>query len=406
MNGVAPAPPSPIKRIPIESLMVGMYVAGFDCSWFKTPFLRHKFSVHTPDQIERLKQFGIREVRIDLSRGRDVFQPDPGTGPPPAPEAPAPAAATTALASMHRHLETAREAQQQLARSVQSVFQHIAASSALRHDEVDQMAREIVIVTRTLNNPAAFMAVSQARTVSPALGDHALAVCTLSLILGEALGYNPARLHLLATGALLHDIGLLQLPLELSESRTPLPPRKREIYEQHPRLGALRLEKQGEFPQDVIRIVAEHHATPDGHGYPMETPGYSTTEYSRIVMVADRYNDLLVGHGGKPPLPMQQALSRLYQDGQEYRLDDTLVSLLLKVIGVYPVYSMVELNTGERAVVTALTPGKSHQPVVSILTDAAGRALSRPVTVNLADDVSNRSIARILDDAWEGIPVQ
>jgi hypothetical protein len=67
---------------------------------------------------------------------------------------------------------------------------------------------------------------------------------------------------------------------------------------------------------------------------------------------------------------------------------------------------MVELNTGERAVVTALTPGKSHQPVVSILTDAAGRALSRPVTVNLADDVSNRSIVRILDDAWEGIPVQ
>jgi putative nucleotidyltransferase with HDIG domain len=75
------------------------------------------------------------------------------------------------------------------------------------------------------------------------------------------------KLHELATGALLHDIGLLQLP----RTSTPLSSEDLVAFHHHPRLGAIAIEAQRDFPQTVRQVVAEHHVTPDGQGYPSET---------------------------------------------------------------------------------------------------------------------------------------
>ena len=68
---------------------------------------------------------------------------------------------------------------------------------------------------------------------------------------------------------------------------------------------------------------------------------------TRIVMVTDRYDELLTGFGGASPLTPHQSLQRLYQEGQEGRYENRLISLFVKVMGIYPVYSYVSLTTGE-----------------------------------------------------------
>jgi putative nucleotidyltransferase with HDIG domain len=241
------------------------------------------------------------------------------------------------------------------------------------------------------------MALSHGPQLGPSFNNHSLAVCTLATIIGQTLGYDLMKLHELATGALLHDLGLLQLPRHLFPISTPLSGADLETFHHHSRLGAIAIEAQQEFPQTVGRIAAEHHVTPDGLGCPSETAACSTTEASRIVMIADRYDELLTGFGGLRPLPSHAAIRHLFQEGEFGRLDLRLVSLFIKLVGIYPVYSFVELNTKERGMITAINPVTLHQPIVELTYDEAGSPYRQPLTVDLSnqDHPAARAIERV-----------
>lgn len=392
------------KRIPLRQLRVGMYLASIDCSWFRTPFLKHRFLVKTEEQIERLRRSNIHAVDIDPSKGLDVTSLPiaedtlhtigllTSTQAPPAPEAP------PSLEMLAQELTVARDARDKLAQSVKAVFGEISKTGAARPGPVNEAVQEIIIVTRTISTHATFMAMSHGRHLDASFNNHSLAVCTLATIIGQTLGYDLMKLHELATGALLHDIGLLQLPRRLFRTSTPLSGEDLAAFHHHPRLGAIAIEAQREFPQTVRQIAAEHHVTPDGQGYPSETSAGSTAEASRIVMIADRYDELLTGCGGLRPLPSHAAIQRLFQEGEFGRLDPALVSLFVKLVGIYPVYSFVELNTKERGMITTINPATLHQPIVALTYDETGSPYRNPLTVDLSnqDQPPTRSIERVI----------
>ena len=392
------------KRIPLRQLRVGMYVAGIDCSWFRTPFLRHRFLVQTIEQIERLQRSNIHAVDIDPSKGLDVTSLPiaedtlhtigllTSTQAPPAQDAPPP------LEMLAQELTVARDARDKLAQSVKTVFDEISKKGAARPGPVNEAIQEITIVTRTLSTHATFMAMSHGRHLDVSFNNHSLAVCTLAMIIGQTLGYDLMKLHELATGALLHDIGLLQLPRHLSRTSAPLSGEDLATFHQHPRLGAIAIEAQRDFPQTVRQVAAEHHVTPDGQGYPSETSAGSAAEASRIVMIADRYDELLTGFGGLRPLPSHAAIQQLFKEGEFGRLDLGLVSLFIKLVGIYPVYSFVELNTKERGMITTINPATLHQPIVALTYDGAGNPYRDPLTVDLSnqDQPPTRSIERVV----------
>jgi putative nucleotidyltransferase with HDIG domain len=239
---------------------------------------------------------------------------------------------------------------------------------------------------------------SHGRHLDASFNNHSLAVCTLAMIIGQALGYDLMKLHELATGALLHDIGLLQLPLHLFRTSTPLTGEDLTAFHHHPRLGAIAIAAQRDFPLTVRQVAAEHHVTPDGQGYPSEISASSTAEVSRIVMIADRYDELLTGFGGLRPLPSHAAIQQLFKEGEFGRLDVGLVSLFIKLVGIYPVYSFVELNTKERGMITAINPATLHQPIVALTYDETGSPYPNPFTVDLSiqDQSPPRSIERVV----------
>ena len=115
----------------------------------------------------------------------------------------------------------------------------------------------------------------------------------------------------------------------------------------------------------------------NGSGFPAETGGAFTSDMTRIVMVTDRYDELMTGFGGASPDTPHQSLQRLYQEGQEGKYEARLISLFVKVMGIYPVYSYVALTTGERAIVSVINTNKLHQPIVTI-TRPFGTTLYRP----------------------------
>ncbi len=202
---------------------------------------------------------------------------------------------------------------------------------------------------------------------------------------------------------------MLRLPNYMLRLSKTLSKAERELYETHPRLGVTLLQKNGGFHTDVLRVVAEHHASQDQSGYPRDVVGAQTGEMSQIILIADRYDEMITGQLGVTPMPAREVLSALYRDAQAGTYNLSLVSHLIRVVGVYPLYSLVALNTGDRGIVINITPGKLHLPVVLLIQDSAGNPYVPPIPLDLAAQSGPgeaRSIATVLDAEQEGIKIE
>lgn len=398
------------KTIVIDQLRVGMYVSRIDLSWFQSPFIRRSLLIEQTTQIEKLRRAGARHIVIDLSRGDDVdtsMDLDPPVSPhvitltpqtPPAKSVPKP------LTQLNEEYAQALVARKQLEQTVRSVFSSISEQGSVDPQLAAEAVQEVTIVTRTLPNSAIFMALSQQRAGDSSLSQHALSTCTLALVVGQSFGYNPLELQELALAALLHDLGLLQIPASIiqrsANTSTPLSAHDNKIFQSHPGLGILALERQGGFGTRVLQIIGEHHVRLDDAGYPQGTKGEFTSERSRILMIADYYDELITGFGGASPLVPHQALQRIFRESQEGAFDQVILSRFIKLIGIYPVHSRVQLNTKEHAVVTELNPSALHRPVVTITHTPSGNETPNPLVIDLSDQTNvrpERAIDKVLD---------
>ena len=331
----------------------------------------------------------------------ETLQPsnvDGSTQAPPASDAPRP------LETLNLELAIAQELRDKLVRAVQLVFDGVSQTGVISSGPVKETVQGVILATQTCSTHSMFRAMSEERPFDPSLGDHSLTVCMLAMIMGQALGYDPIQLKDLATGALLHDIGLLQLPPHLFHTVAPLSKKDRATFCLHSPIGSIMIEAQPEFSQAVCRIAAEHHVTPDGRGYPPEISADSTAETSRIVMIADRYDELRIEFGGLQPLSSHAAIQQLLQEAEFGHLDSPLVSLFIKQVGIYPVYGMVALNTKERGTIIAINSATLHRPIVALTHDETGSPYPNPLTVDLSDpnQLLARSITRVIPaESWE-----
>jgi HD-GYP domain-containing protein (c-di-GMP phosphodiesterase class II) len=374
-------------RIPVSQLQIGMYVARLDLSWFRSPLLRHSFLIEHSSQIQRLVRAGVKMVDIDPARGT-ISQPHQTL------ESTTHAALETAparnvknfksLAQLNEEYVQGKLAKEQMDQAVKSVFSTIAKTGAVDPQQAAEVVQEITIAMRTVTDSAIFMALSQNRAGDSTLSRHALATCTLSLVVGQAFQFNPLELQELATAALLHDIGLLQVrPAVVCQAHCRSIADQHEL-ETHPRRAVLLLEQQGGIGAAILHLIADHHVYLDDSGYPNESRGQFTCDRTRILMTVDRYDELITGFGGTSPLTPHQTLQHLYQETQRGKLDQRIVSSFISRVGIYPVHSHVRLNSQELAVVTELNQEKLHQPIVTITHQPGGTPYLIPFVIDLA----------------------
>jgi len=382
------------SSISVHELRISMYVARLDLAWFRSPFLRHSFLIEQTSQIERLVRAGVKSVEIDLDRGI-AAPPDsrsnnllrtaephavgmPSTEPRP----------VKSLAQLTEEYAQAKLAQQQLEQAVDSVYSSIAKTGVVQPEQATEAVQEITMVARTLPKSAMFMALSQHRAGDASLSRHALATCTLSLVIGQSLQLNPLELHELATAVLLHDIGLLQIPATVIRrarvTSSPLSQQEPLQFRMHPRLSVLTMERQGGFESAVLDLVVTHHPSRCNEGVLSQAATASMPDKISILMLADRYDELITGFGGTTPLSPQEAIQRLYLEVHQGQLDQNILTHFIKTVGIYPVHSYVELNTNEAAVVTDLNPDRLHQPIVAITHQPGWVEYPAPFVVNLA----------------------
>ncbi len=412
------------KRIPVSSVRVGMYLCGIDRSWLDTPFLRHRFLIRTPEDLTKLLQAGIQEITIDTDRGLDdtsTVKPAHQEAPPATPPIDPPRVQTkTSIPpevariqqlpeevqgkSLGLELTSITQTREYMLQEVRDILETLSKTGGLAVEQVNQITQSIM--TDTLDHEEAYIALIRTREFSPALYDHALAVSTLSVLLGRAVGLNDSECQDLAIAGLLHDSGLAKIPQTIHRPLHELSDSEMRIYQSHPTRGLAFLMQQSTLSEQVQTYIREHHVALDGSGYPADIDPDTIQPASRILRLVDEYDELLSGHHSGKSQTVRGALQSLFQQGKKGALDEELVGKFINLIGIYPTYSFVELSTGERGIVTANSRENLLHPTILLVQDADHKPLPEPIPFNcsvLGSESPSPEIVKILSPEEAGI---
>jgi HD-GYP domain-containing protein (c-di-GMP phosphodiesterase class II) len=254
------------------------------------------------------------------------------------------------------------------------------------------------IVDQVLNNETSMMGMTALRDYDDYTFTHCVNVCIFSVVMGQKLGLDKLQLYELGLGALFHDLGKMRVRPDITNKPSALSPDEMREMQEHPTEGLLALFNMhgfGEVPYRAMLMAYEHHMKLDLTGYPRNKRARQPTLFSRIVAVADGF-DAATSHRSYQTMPWrpEDALKEM-RDNSRRGYDPILVKALISVTGIFPVGTLVFLDSHEMAVVTAPNPDREnlHQPVIKIIYGSNAMPLAEPVTVNLA-----------LDGADEGRP--
>jgi HD-GYP domain-containing protein (c-di-GMP phosphodiesterase class II) len=211
---------------------------------------------------------------------------------------------------------------------------------------------------------------------------HAVNVCLLSLELALEMRYDPSVLPELAQGALLHDLGMLNV-LELARKAAKLESQEMASVKLHPQKGAEMLAKAArELPRAVADIVMNEHERLDGSGYPKGSKNEQIPETAQIVGLADVYEALVHARAWRGSQHPSDAINTILNAKSGF--NPKVIKALIERVGIFPVGSKVRLNTKELAVVAKVNPFSPLRPVVCVIADAQGIELKTPKEINLS----------------------
>ncbi len=212
---------------------------------------------------------------------------------------------------------------------------------------------------------------------------HSANVAILSVSLASTLTRDPHFLSSLGSGALLHDIGKLEVGAEIIDKPGRLDDEEWEKMRQHPLLGAQEAAKMPGVDSSVLVPILEHHMRWDGSGYPSRSPRRKQHLTSRIVALADSY-DAMTSRRSYSSARVQDQAMQLLVSSAGTSLDPALVRLFVLMMGAYPPRSVVLLSNGSVGIVLSPSANDPFRPQVRMLTDSRG-AFVTAIDVDLAE---------------------
>jgi putative nucleotidyltransferase with HDIG domain len=431
-----------VKTITIDQLKPGMFIVGMDQPWYRTPFLLHKRLIRHWNDIDLLRQHGIKEVKIDPSQGLDVEPVQSEDAPTahtqetvaaPQPSHPVKPTSPEKTPQTHDHEEigtaqspvtqkdapppsnareqavAAQETYREATSTMERMFEELETGHVPRPDTVRNVVTNVL--SRVLDNGASMLSLlslEKMKRFDRTLASHALDVCTLSLIVAHDYGVAAKDLEALGAGALLHDIGYVRLPRNLYRRSRDLTELECRMMQQHPTLGLAILREAQEDRDAVVRIVMEHHECGNGSGFPHKLQGDSLSVLAQLVSLVDVYDGLVSRRGGHPAMLPHDAIRQLFRLGDAGQYAKDLIQVMIGSLGVYPISSLVLMNTGEQAVVVGMNDNQRLKPVVKMIIGPKGESYLPPIRVDLGSQAAGttvRSITKVLDPLHERVDV-
>ena len=354
-----------LREIAVDELQLGMYVSKLDRPWTETPFVFQGFILRNQKQIDVMKKFCAR-VFVDPEKA-DLSELKANAG-----GTAASIRGTTVykeVASLDTELPRARSALAQTTSVLKQISHAVEVGGAIDSAKVKVAASDIT--ESVVRNPDAATLLVQLQEKSDETFNRAIHVSVMMSIFGRFLQLPRESIEHLGLLGLLQDAGKLKLPSALLNKREPFNPEEEALYQAHVEHSVEILNSTAGLPNDLPGLASLHHEHFDGTGYPRGLRGGAIALQGMIAGIVDAFDTLIA----PPPLGKHMspsnALNLIYK-GRGTLFQPALVEQFIQCVGVYPVGSAVELNTGEIGIVIAQNPLRRLQPRVMVVRDAKG----------------------------------
>ncbi len=392
------------ELIEVDDLRIGMFI-HLDMSWMSHPFPLGSFKIANVEQVATIRSLGVQRVRWSPTQS-DALPPVEATGwtrPAPleteskhddslgpasttaptdglaaapvtepaeltgvarigeSPEALARSAHRRRLAGQRSALLLCERQFAEAARECKHVTELVASKPVEAGAQAQQLSK--ALVDKMLGEQELCI-----RLLSDGAGDkaslHAMNVTVISLLMGRTFGLAEADMLDLGVGAMLHDMGKLDLPERVRHREDHFSGSELRYYEEHVAHGVNHARKMNLTPGATL-VVAQHHEHADGSGFPLRLNTDRMTAASRIVSLVNRYDNLCNPNVASRALTPHESLSLLFAQGKT-KFDTAILGAFIRMMGVYPAGSTVQLTDDRYAMVVGVNSTRPLKPRVLV----------------------------------------
>lgn len=404
-----------LKRINTEQLRLGMHIHELGGSWMDHPFWRSSFLLDNPDDLNTLLSIKIQGVWIDTSKGLDVAEG--ATEASIRAEVEATLARADTAGKFPVHVETAREAARAIIvcaesrQAVTEMFQEARMGKALDANQALPIVEEIS--SSVLRNPGALIGLARLKDKDDYTYMHSVAVCALMVALGRVLGLPEPALRQAGMAGLLHDIGKMMIPNAILNKPSKLTAAEFDLIKTHP-LEGYEMLRTGKGMSDItMDVCLHHHEKIDGRGYPEQLTSDHISLYARMGAVCDVYDAITSNRPYKNGWEPAESIRKMAEWSKGH-FDERVFHAFVKSVGIYPVGSLVKLESNRLGVIIEQSTQSLLTPIVKVFFSIGSNTRIEPTILDLSTPGHQDKIVSHEDPAiwdipdihqlWSGLP--
>ncbi|MDA0709708.1 MAG: DUF3391 domain-containing protein [bacterium] len=400
------------KNISIDQLQVGMYmeadiqesVKGSSVKNLK--LLGKGVLITSANQIRRIKEAGLANVTIDTTKGSDIDGGEvvPTLDTPKQRETKKKPLPPGRKVEYRESLKMAKKTKSAVTSALKDVMGNVAMGGTM--DTAKLKVAGKLMTQAIFQNVDAMVGLTRIKEHDAYTAAHCVNVATLVLAVAFADGMDQSTCEMLASAALLHDIGKTKVPLEILNKPGRFEPHELAEMRKHTLYGEEILKKMGGISEEMMFIATQHHEMWDGSGYPHKMSGQQIHRFGQMTAVADVYDALTAARVYKPALPL--ILPSAVFMATATRNSRPILSICLLRASVCILWAVLLLNTEEVGIVYEPNPLNPKKPKVGIIRTRYGKERHVPVVMDLDDPTSSeqREIMQVLDPVKYKIDIE
>ena len=372
-------------RIHVKQLRLGMFIHELCGSWMDHPFWRGAFLLDNPGDLKTLLATGLKEVWIDDAKGLGV---ESGTDQETiSAEVEATLARADTAGKTAPHVNIAREAARAIKicakskQAVTSMFKEARMGKALSSDDALPIVEEIS--TSVMRNPGALIGLARLKDKDDYTYMHSVAVCALMVALARQLGLDDEQVRQAGLAGLLHDVGKMMIPLSILNKPGKLTDAEFDKIRSHPSEGHKILLEGSGIGEVALDVCLHHHEKVDGSGYPERFTDAQISLYAKMGAVCDVYDAITSNRPYKNGWEPAESLRKMAEWSHGH-FDTTIFHAFVKSVGIYPIGSLVRLESGHLGVVIEQTEKSLLTPILMVFFSVKSNCRIPPELLDLS----------------------